>query len=85
MWPRSLTGFFLGLLISISLVLNLNRLLPLAVDLRLLIGLLIAFPLWGGVMLYCYYSRSAPRAAFHCVALLAASSLLNAALLYGNF
>lgn len=85
MWPKSLAGFFLGLLVSISLVLNLNQLLPLAVDVRLLIGLLIAFPLWGGVMVYCFYSQSTRRASRNCVALLAVSGLLNAALLYGNF
>lgn len=84
MWPRSLTGFFLGLLISISLILNLNLLLPLAVDVRLFTGLLSAFLLWGGVMVYCYYGRSLRRAGLHCLLLLTASGLLNAALLYGN-
>ncbi|MCW8125411.1 hypothetical protein [Microbulbifer halophilus] len=84
MWPRSIAGIFLGLLISISLILNLVQLLPLAQDVKLLIGLLTAFVLWGGIMTYCYYSQSIGRASLNCAGLLVVSGLLNAALLYGN-
>lgn len=84
MWPRLIAGIFLGLLISISLMLNLSQLLPLAQDVKLLIGLLTAFLLWGGVMTYCYYCRSIGRASLNCIGVLVASGLLNAALLYGN-
>lgn len=84
MWPKSIAGFFLGLLISISLVLNLSQLLLFAQDVKLLTGLLAAFLLWGGVMTYCYYSQSIGRASLNCIGLLAVSGLLNAALLYGN-
>jgi len=84
MWPKSLAGFFLGLLISTSLVLNL-KLLPLAVDVRLLIGLLLAFVLWGAVMTYCYYASSLKRASLNCGKLLAVSVALNAVALFTNY
>lgn len=84
MWPKTLTGFFLGLLISISVMLNISQSLPLPVDIRLLAGLLIAFPLWGGVMTYCYYINSTKRAALSCCKLLAVSVLLNFVQMYSG-
>lgn len=85
MWSRTFVGFFLGLLLSISLMLNLNFILPLAVDSRLLIGLLAAFVLWAAVMVYCYYSKSAGRAGLGCMKLLVVSGVVNAALMFGPF
>lgn len=78
MWSRTLTGFVLGLLLSVSLMLNLNWLLPLATDARLLIGLLVGFVLWAGVIVYCYWCRNARRAAFGCLTVLAVSVGSNA-------
>jgi len=83
MWPKSIVAFFFGLLLSISLMLNLNKLLPFAVDVRLLIGLLLAFCLWVGVMIYCYSCNSAKKASVDCSKVLLVSGLLNAYLLMG--
>ncbi|MFD1216806.1 MULTISPECIES: hypothetical protein [Microbulbifer] len=80
MWPKTLAGFFLGLLISTSLALNL-KLLPLDVDTRLLSGLLLAFVLWAAVMTYCYYASSAKRASLNCLKLLAVSVAVNGVVL----
>lgn len=78
MWSRSLVALPVGLLLSVSLVLNLNFLLPSAVDVRLLIGLLIAFALWAGAMVFFYRQASAWRAARPVLLLLAASAAINA-------
>ncbi|TLM78960.1 hypothetical protein ACONUD_15550 [Microbulbifer harenosus] len=83
MWPKSIAGFFLGLLVSTSLVLNL-KLLPLAIDTRLLSGLLLAFLLWAAVMTYCYRASSIKRASLHCAGLLAVSVALNAVVLFAG-
>jgi len=62
MWSRTLSGFILGLLLSISVALNLNLLLPIAQDVSLLIGLLVAFPIWAGVQVWSYSFSSAKQA-----------------------
>lgn len=54
MWPKTLTSFFLGLLLSISLMMNLASLLPLAIDTVLIIGFITNFFVWSGVMVYFY-------------------------------
>lgn len=54
MWPKTLTSFFLGLLLSISLMMNLASLLPLAIDTVLIIGFIANFFVWSGVMVYFY-------------------------------
>lgn len=78
MWSKTLTGFVLGLLLSVSLLLNLNGLLPFAIDVRLLIGLLIGFVLWAGAMVYCYFCSDARSAALGCLKVLAVSVVFNA-------
>lgn len=83
MWPKSIAGFFLGLLVSASLVLNL-KLLPLAIDIRLLSGLLLAFLLWAAVMTYCYRASSIKHASLRCAGLLAVSVALNAVVLFAG-
>lgn len=83
MWPRTLAGFFLGLLVAVSLMLNLNFLLPVPVDVKLLIGLISGFILWAGAMLYCYYSRSVGRASLNCLMVLVISGSVNAAFMLG--
>ncbi|NRA84925.1 MAG: hypothetical protein HRU22_14495 [Gammaproteobacteria bacterium] len=62
MWSRTLSGFILGLLISISVALNLNLMLPIAQDVSLLIGLLVAFPIWVTVQVWSYHFSSAKEA-----------------------
>ena len=43
MWPKTLTAFFGGLLLSVSIMLSLYLLIPLAIGTKLLIGLLAGF------------------------------------------
>ena len=82
MWPKSLAAIIGGCLVSISVMLNLNYLLPLAVDSRLFIGLLIAFPLWIATMIYCYASKNGWQAWQRCGAILILSVSLNSFFLF---
>lgn len=81
MWPKTFIGFLFGLFLSISLVLNLNLLLPLAEDIRLLTGLVLAFPIWVGVLVWAFAHQKARSAAKHLSFVLIPSCLLNAILL----
>lgn len=81
MWPKTLIGFFFGLLLSISIVLNLNLILPLAEDVRLISGLVLAFPIWAGVLVWSYAFEKARKAAKNISLALIPSCLLNVILL----
>ncbi|MDK1289362.1 hypothetical protein [Pseudoalteromonas umbrosa] len=81
MWPKTILGFFSGLFISISLALNTNLILPFAEDTRLLIGLILGFPIWAGVMVWVYAFDTALKAAKHMLLILLPSALLNVILL----
>lgn len=82
MWSKTFAGFLLGLFISMSLVLNLNLLIPLPIDTLLLSGLLIAFPTWAGIQVWCYSSESRKASWLRGIYVLVPSILLNAVLLY---
>ena len=79
MWGKSFAAIIGGCLLSISIMLNLNQILPVAIDTRLMVGLLIAFPIWVGVMIWCYASEGAKQAWLRCLGLLAVSASINAA------
>ena len=82
MLHKTLLGLVLGLLISASFALNFNLILPLKVDTNLLIGLLLSFPIWAGVQVWCYASPSAKHAWLKLLKVLLPSVLLNVILLY---
>ena len=77
MWAKTSAAIIGGCLVSISIMLNLNFLLPLAVDSRLLIGLLAAFPLWVATMVLSYASRSGWHAWQRCGGILLLSVGVN--------
>ncbi len=77
MWSKSIAAVIGGCLISISVMLNLNYLLPVAVDTRLFIGLLISFPLWVAAMVWCYGSSDGWHAWKRCVTLMMISGGIN--------
>ncbi|MEJ6476711.1 hypothetical protein [Pseudoalteromonas piscicida] len=81
MWPKTSLGFFVGLLLSISLVLNLNLLLPFSESVLLMLGLVLAFPIWAGFMTWSYAFPTAKAACKPLLAILLPSILLNTALL----
>ena len=81
MWSRTLAGFIMGLLLSVSLVLNLNLLLPIKEDTMLLLGLLLAFPIWAGIQVWGYSFTSAKKVWIKLSLVLIPSVLVNAVLL----
>lgn len=82
MLHKTLLGFFLGLVISASIALNINLILPLKVDTLLLIGLIISFPIWAGIQVWCYSSTSNKQAWLRLTKVLVPSVVLNIILLY---
>jgi hypothetical protein len=81
MWSRTFAGLVLGLFLSVSIVINLNLALPVKEDTMLLIGLLIAFPIWAGVQVWSYSFVSAKKAWVKLSLVLIPSVLINAVLL----
>ena len=84
MWTKTVAAILGGGLVSISIMLNLNFMIPLAVDTRLLIGVLIAFPLWVAAMLACYASRDGVHAWQGCALVLLVSISVNLGFMLGT-
>lgn len=80
MWPKTSAALIGGCFLSISLTLNLNYLLPLRVDALLMLGILLAFPMWAALMVWCYSSSSGVQAWKRCSGLMALSLTLNTVL-----
>ncbi|AZG71685.1 hypothetical protein [Shewanella livingstonensis] len=80
MWPKSVAAFLWGLLLAISLITIEFRVLPVDVDAKLFIGLMLGFCVWVGVMAFCYSRNSAKAASVVCAKWLVVSSLVNALL-----
>lgn len=62
MIAKTFTAVFGGCLVSISLMLNINYLVPFAVETRLFIGLFLSFPLWVAAMVWAYSCKNAWQA-----------------------
>ncbi|NRA62276.1 MAG: hypothetical protein HRU25_15540 [Psychrobium sp.] len=77
MWSRTFSGFILGLFISVSIALNINLLLPVATDVALLMGLLIAFPIWVSVQVWSYCFSSSKEAWLKGLMVLVPSAVLS--------
>ncbi|MDP7591118.1 MAG: hypothetical protein QF552_00160 [Litorilituus sp.] len=78
MWGKSFAAIIGGCFLSVSIMLNLNQILPVEIGIRLLVGLLISFPIWVAVMVWCYASESTKQAWLRCLGLLAVSGSINA-------
>ena len=81
MLVKTLAGFFLGLLISASFILNLNLILPFEIDTLLLFGLLSAFPIWGGIQVWFFASPLLKKTVVQSLMVLLPSVLFNVLLL----
>jgi len=82
MWLKSLAAFAWGLLLAVCLVLIVFRLLPLAVDAKLFIGMLLGFCLWVAVMAYCYSCNTAKAASVVCGKWFVVTAVANVLLFY---
>lgn len=77
MIARTFAALIGGCLVSISIMLNLNYLLPVEIDTRLFIGLLLAFPLWIATMVWCYSAAGGIQAWKRCFYILGCSATIN--------
>lgn len=84
MWHRTLVSIVMGCLVSISIMLNLNYVLPFAVDVKLLLGLLVAFPIWVAVMIYCFACTQLKRVWLGNLVVLIGSASINALFLMSS-
>ncbi|MCL1146811.1 hypothetical protein AB4298_00390 [Shewanella sp. 10N.261.52.F9] len=82
MWPKTLTAFFGGLLLSVSIMLSLYLLIPLAIGTKLLIGLLAGFIIWVAAMVYYYSFNSGKTSAIACGKFLLLSVGVNSLLFW---
>jgi hypothetical protein len=82
MWQKTSAALIGGCLLSISLTLNLNYLLPLSVDALLVLGIALAFPIWAALMVWCYSSSGGMQAWKRCSGLMALSLTLNIVLFF---
>ena len=83
MWPKTFAALIGGCLISVSIMLNLNYLLPFAKDVKLLIGVLVGFPIWVAAMVYCYASSGGWQAWKRCGSIILVSAGINSYFLLG--
>jgi hypothetical protein len=79
LWLRTMAALLWGLVLSVSLMLNINYLLPLPTTIKLFVGLLLAFIIWAGVMTYCFSQSTAIKASLFCVKVFVVSAIINAA------
>lgn len=77
MWSKTFIALFLGCFLSISIMLNLNYMLTMTVDEKLLIGLLFAFPIWVTAMVLVYAAESTKQALKRCGIPFTISAVIN--------
>ena len=83
MWRKTLSSFFIGLLLSTSLILNVNHFIPLDVDVKLLVGYVAGFITWSALMTYFFCFESVKRPFIQCTCVLLVSVALNVVIKLG--
>jgi len=84
MWPKSFAAFFGGCILSITLVLNIKFMMPFAIDIQLFTGMLLIFPIWTAIIVWCYSCQNGKQAWVQCGVLLAPSAVINALYIWVN-
>ena len=77
MWRKTYLSFLIGLLLSTSIILNLNYFLPFDVDVKLLVGYILGFLIWAGLMSYFFCFEKTKKPALQCLSVLTFSLVLN--------
>lgn len=77
MWRKTLLSFFIGLVLSVSIILNINHFLPVDVDSKLLVGYILGFLLWAGLITYFYCFETIKKPFLQCLCVLLVSLVLN--------
>lgn len=77
MWSKTIFGFLLSMLLTMSLVLNFAYLAPIARDMYLFIGFVSFFLIWAGLMSYYYCCDNMKQAAKASLPTLLVSVVVN--------
>lgn len=77
MWPKTLLGFMISLLLNTCLMLNLAYLTPLPRDVYLLLAFVGGILLWAGIMTVFYCTNKLQRTMLYCIFLLFVSAGIN--------
>ena len=77
MWRKTLLSFFIGLMLSVSITLNINHFLPIDVDIKLLVGYILGFLLWAGLSTYFFCFETIRKPLLRCLCVLLVSLVLN--------
>lgn len=84
MWLKTFIALLVGLFINASLVLNLTFILPLPIDVLLLLGYILSFILWAGVMTWFYCHETLRQALKPCVPIFLVSVAVNVFMIMGG-
>ncbi|REL25608.1 hypothetical protein DXX93_02940 [Thalassotalea euphylliae] len=77
LWTKSLAGFLLGFLSTMSLFIVIGFVLPLPRDVFLLIAVIGGFVLWSALLAWFYCMPSIKKPTLFCVASLLVTGLVN--------
>jgi spore maturation protein SpmA len=83
MWSKTLVGFVVSLLLSLSLMLNVAYLIPLHREVYLLLGFVGGILLWAGMMTVFYCVERVGKVMRVCGPLLVGSVAVNALFVAG--
>ena len=83
MWPRTLAGFLLSLMLAMSVVANIGFLGILPIDIFLFIALVGGVSFWVGVMTYFYCASNMKKPLITVGISLVISALINALMYTG--
>lgn len=85
MWSKTLIGTLVSMLVTMSLILNLAYLLPVAIDVYLFVAFISFFLVWAGLLSYFYSLDKITQGLKICVPVLVLSAALNGAFYTGVF
>jgi len=84
MWPKSFAALFGGCILSITLVLNIKFMMPFSLDIQFFTGMLLIFPIWTAIMVWCYSCKNGKQAWVRCGILSAPSAVINVFYIWVN-
>ena len=83
MWAKTLVGFFISLLLNMSLMLNIAHTLPIPRQIYLLTAFVGGIFVWAGIMTVFYCADNIKRPMLYCGPLLLVSAGVNALFILG--
>jgi hypothetical protein len=78
LWAKTLVGFFLGLLLSMGIFINIGFALSIPRDVFLMIAVLGSFTVWAALISWFYCVQSIKKPIIMCLIVFSLSSAINA-------